>query len=561
VLRLSYVFSVIYYSKKDAFMMGFTSIRGRLRASYLVLLALLVLVVVLSVSRFQLLSGNIRSIVDENAALVELAGELNVNAESLASRLLLLFVLEERNARVAIYKEIDERNSNLDSSLEKMALLVQTPQDKAVVEGLKVQRQVYQDALQATVEALEFGELEEAKKLMAGSTRDELQVFLKQTSALSEYERSLMQAKQKEVLFESELAIWLTVGVGALAVLIGLIMSVLITRSIVNPLNYVMALLDNFAHGDLSQEITSTQKGEIGQLLDSVKRMRISLAGVIRQIDKSARTVVGAVGDIRSNVADVNQGANTQATMAYDVQQSVSELSNAANVMADHVSVSRNQAEAAHDLAKHGKQVITSAAKDITAVAAYIEETSHAVAELNKSATTVTEFVNSIRNVAEQTNLLALNASIEAARAGESGRGFAVVADEVRNLATNTAQVTASIDKVITTISSLSMQISNEMVQGQEKMRHGVAQIEEVVAPLSQLEADSANSLRSLDGLSQLAQQQAREAKDMAEHITRIVDVTVSNDQTSKRLSQLTDALSGAAEQTHEATSTFTLPT
>ena len=542
-------------------MLGFASICGRLRASYLVLLALLVLVVVLSVSRFQLLSGNIRSIVDENAALVELAGELNVNAESLASRLLLLFVLEERNARVAIYKEIDERNKSLDANLEKMALLVQTPKDKASIEGLKTQRKVYQAALQATVEALEFGELDDAKKLMAGTTRNELQTFLKQTSALSEYERNMMQERQKEVLSESELAIWLTVGVGILAVLIVLIMSVLISRSIVNPLNYIIALLDEFAHGDLSQDITSTQKGEIGQLLDSVKRMRISLAGVIDKIDKSAKTVVEATSEIRTNVADVNKGSNIQAVMASDIQGSVKELSNAAHVMADHVSVSRNQAEAAHDLAKHGKKVITSAVTDITAVAAYIEETSKAVAELNKSAMTVTEFVNSIRNVAEQTNLLALNASIEAARAGESGRGFAVVADEVRNLATNTAQVTSSIDKVITTISSLSLQISNEMVQGQEKMRHGVAQIEDVVAPLSQLEADSAESLESLDGLSQLAQQQAREANDIATHITRIVEVTVSNEQTSKRLSKLTDALSGAAEQTHEATSTFTLPT
>lgn len=545
-------------------MLGFASIRGRLRASYLVLLALLVFVVVLSVSRFQLLSGNIRSIVDENAALVELTGELNVNAESLASRLLLLFVLEERNARVAIYKEIDERNKSLDANLEKMALLVQTPKDKASIEGLKTQRKVYQAALQATVEALEFGELDDAKKLMAGTTRNELQTFLKQTSTLSEYERNMMQERQKEVLFESELAIWLTVGVGVLTVLIVLIvliMSVLISRSIVNPLNYVIALLDKFAHGDLSQDITSTQKGEIGQLLDSVKRMRISLAGVIDKIDKSAKTVVEAASEIRTNMTDVNKGSNIQAVMASDIQGSVKELSNAANVIADHVSVSRNQAEAAHDLAKHGKKVITSAATDITAVAAYIEETSKSVAELNKSAMTVTEFVNSIRNVAEQTNLLALNASIEAARAGESGRGFAVVADEVRNLATNTAQVTSSIDKVITTISSLSLQISNEMVQGQEKMRNGVAQIEDVVAPLSQLEADSAESLESLDGLSQLAQQQAREANDIAAHITRIVEVTVNNEQTSKRLSKLTDALSGAAEQTHEATSTFTLST
>lgn len=540
-------------------MLGITSIRGRLRASYLVLLALLVLMVALSVSRFQLLSGNIRSIVDENAALVELTGELNVNAESLASRLLLLFVLEERNARVAIYKEIDERNKSLDANLEKMAELVKMPEDKASVEGLKKQKKVYQAALQATVEALEFGELDEAKKLMAGTTRNELQTFLKQTSALSEQERNMMQERQKKVLSESELAIWLMVGVGLLAVLIGLVMSVLISRSIVNPLNYVIALLDKVARGDLSQDITSEQKGEIGQLLDSVKRMQVSLASVVMKIDTSAKTVVNAVYEIRTNVADVNQGSKTQSVMASDIQGSVSELSNAANVMADHVSISRNQAEAAHNLANHGKQVITAAATDITAVAAYIEETASAVAELNQSAMTVTEFVNSIRNVAEQTNLLALNASIEAARAGESGRGFAVVADEVRNLATNTAEVTASIDKVITTISSLSTQISNEMVHGQEKMRHGVAQIEDVVAPLSQLEADAAKSLESLDDLSQLAQQQAQEANDIAEHITRIVEVTVSNEETSKRLSKLTDALSGAAEQTHEATSTFTL--
>ena len=541
-------------------MLGFKSIRGRLRTSYSILLVMLVLVMVLAASRFQLLSHNIRGIVDENAALVELTGKLNVNAESLASRLLMLFVLEERDARVAIYKEIDERNKRLDDSLEKMAILVQTEKDQLIVTGLQTQRKVYQAALQSTVEALEFGELEDAKALMAGPTRNELQTFLTQVQALAERELEAMQTRQQEALSESDLAIWLIFGVGAFAIFIGVVMSVLITRSIVNPLNYVMALLDKFARGDLSQAISSDQKGEIGQLLDSVKRMRVSLASVIDKIDKSAKTVVGVVREIHVSVADVQQGSNTQAEMANDIQASVSELSNAAHIMADHVSVSRNQAEAAHDLAKHGKQVITSAATDITAVASYIEETSHAVAKLNQSASTVTDFVNSIRNIAEQTNLLALNASIEAARAGESGRGFAVVADEVRNLATNTAEVTASIDTVITTIGSLSVQISDEMVVGQEKMRQGVAQIEDVIAPLSQLEKDSAKSLESLDGLSQLAQQQAIEANEIAEHITRIVEVTASNEQTSKRLSKLTDTLSGAADQTDEATSTFTLP-
>ncbi|MBD5770761.1 methyl-accepting chemotaxis protein [Marinomonas colpomeniae] len=541
-------------------MLGFTTIRGRLTASYLVLLVFLLVVIGLSVTRFQMLSSNTRSIVDENAALVELTGELNVNAESLASRLLLLFVVEDRDARVAIYKEIDERNRNMDASLELMATLVTSEASKLNIENLQKQRVVYQAALQATVEAVEFGELIDAQMQMAGPTIDELQTFLAQTKALSERERKMMQTRQQQVLSDSELGILMIIGVGILALLIGTIMSVLITRSIVNPLRQVGNLLDCVARGDLSHTINLQQKGEIGKLVGSVKVMRASLVGVVNKIDSSAQTVVDAVSDIRTSVVNVQQGSDKQELMASDIQASVEELSTGVTTMAEHVAVSRNQAEAAHGLAKHGKQIINDAAKDITSVAAYIEETSNSVTKLKESAATVSDFVNDIRNVADQTNLLALNASIEAARAGEAGRGFAVVADEVRNLASNTAKVTESIDQVITSIADLSVRISDEMEQGQERMRHGVTQIENVVGPLTQLEEDSAVSLKSLDGLSELAQHQSSEANDIALHITQIVDVTVNNGQTSLHLTALTDALSGASEQTKQAIFTFTLP-
>lgn len=135
-----------------------------------------------------------------------------------------------------------------------------------------------------------------------------------------------------------------------------------------------------------------------------------------------------------------------------------------------------------------------------------------------------------------------------------------MVADEVRNLARNTAEVTESIDAVITSMTNLSVQVSDEMEQGQERMRHGVTQIENVVEPLTRLEKDSQESLKSLDGLSGLAQQQSLEANDIALRITKIVEVSVNNNQTSLRLTSLTDALTGAAEQTKQATSAFILP-
>ncbi|RDL45989.1 methyl-accepting chemotaxis protein [Marinomonas piezotolerans] len=538
----------------------FSSIRGRLQTSYFILLVLLIAVLTLSVSRFNILSNSIEEIVDENAALVELTGELNVNAESLASNLLLLFVLKEREDRINIYKTIDGLNKEMDQSLEAMLALVTSDKDKRAIENLKKQRAVYQEARQATLEAIEFGEEEEAKKLMAGRTQDELKNFLAQTSAMAEEQRSMMQTRQQTIISESYSATLMIIGVGVLALVVGLIMSQLITRSIVTPLKQVAGLLDRVAKGDLSQSIDIKQQGEIGQLVDSVKSMRTSLVAVITKIDSSAKTVVTSVDNISTSVVDMKSGSDKQESMANEIKESIGELSNGVKVITEHVGVSRNQAEAAHDLVKHGREAITGAVRDITSVAAYIEETSQSVVELKESATTVTEFVDNIRNIAEQTNLLALNASIEAARAGESGRGFAVVADEVRNLATNTADVTESIDQVITSIASLSVKISDEMVQGQEKMRQGVIQIENVVEPLNRLEIDAEKSLNSLDDLTKLAQQQEEEVNEIEGNVTHIVEVTINNAHTSQRLSQLTNDLTGAAEQTKEATSTFTLP-
>jgi methyl-accepting chemotaxis protein-1 (serine sensor receptor) len=208
-----------------------------------------------------------------------------------------------------------------------------------------------------------------------------------------------------------------------------------VRRSFIAPIARAVTFAGRIEQGDLTAEIQTRRRDEIGQLIDSLARMKEGLAGVVAQVRYSAEAVVAAAGRVSDGNADLSQRTEEQATSLEETAASMEQLAGAVKQNAE----SARQADA---LARDASGRAEAGGGEVGRVVS-------TMTEISDGAKRIADIISVIDSIAFQTNILALNAAVEAARAGEQGRGFAVVAAEVRSLAQRSAQAAKEIKDLI----------------------------------------------------------------------------------------------------------------
>jgi len=116
-----------------------------------------------------------------------------------------------------------------------------------------------------------------------------------------------------------------------------------------------------------------------------------------------------------------------------------------------------------------------------------VENIAHTILALSEQTQQIGEITDVVSSIAQQSKMLALNASIEAAKAGEAGKGFAVVAAEVKELAIQSQQSTAQVQKILQDIRRATDRAVMATEEGNRRVDAGVILVEKSGEMMKQL--------------------------------------------------------------------------
>ena len=532
-------------------------ISTRLTVSYATLLILLICISTLAITTLKRSSSFSEKLILNDVAQGILAADVQHLAQASAITLLLILNNENREERILLYKKMDAYNKQLDDILSEMTMDNDETLNPQLSNIVKLRAAYSKDFLE-TVDFVEW-DPESALKQFNQNTNTSLNNLL---SAIQNY----LSAQNKATLdsfqqtnSNSLQSINLMTGLSVAAVIIGILLAMFVSRSIVRPIRSAVVAANRMSKGDLRFEDDRLGKDEVSELTAAFAMMSSELSALVSTIHGSALQVQGSSLSLDSSVEQIAQVSNTQLEAVNSITDRVDHFTQQSTQAALTTNQAKDQAENAKQLAATGQQLIAKATQDFDVISDSIKSSVEAVETLKKRSVAVRDLVTTVSEIAKQTNLLALNAAIEAARAGESGRGFSVVADEVRNLASRTEIVTSEINTEMDAMDQETATSVQRIGRGREELEAGILLIGEMVEPLNALNEDAKASVEQLDLLQSAVSSQASDSEQISLEVQKIKQTAANNQGAIVEVSEITNSLGKTSQALEENVSKFSL--
>ena len=262
--------------------------------------------------------------------------------------------IRDIEAQIKTYREEGEKD------LKEYSELVSNEKDGKMFEEERRYFQSYFDSVQMVIEAENSNRVDDAVRL-----REQLiPIAVTATKALQDhidYNIQMGNDGQKSALATKASAVWMSIFIGGLLIVVLGSLGYVITRSLIRQLggepHYAMDIVTKIANGDLSVQV-AVKPGDTSSMLAAIKLMAERLVDVISEVRGSADALASASEEVNATAQSLAKGASIQAASVEETSASMEQMSASIVQNNENASVTDGMAQkSARDAVNGGEAV------------------------------------------------------------------------------------------------------------------------------------------------------------------------------------------------------------
>ncbi len=464
------------------------TLRQRILASFAVIIAIMLLMVVTSYSRLLSIQTSEETVRNDSIPGVYYSSMVrSAWVDSFVLTLQLVGSSTQRDLTSEDRKLYASYEERLNRELENYRGTIFDNQDRAEFDEFERLHQIYGKTLAQVLQLYENKEFEQAEALVSEQLAPVWASGRKQLNTLIDSNRSSATTASENIaqaVTAAKVSMLISL---AIAVLAAALCGFLLLQAIMSPMKRIVAILEVMRSGDLRSRLNLERKDEFGAVETGFNDMMTELTALVSQAQRSSVQVTTSVTEIAATSKQQQATATETAATTTEIGATSREIAATSRDLVRTMTEVTSAADQASILAGSGQQGLARMEETMHSVMGAADLVNAKLAILNEKAGNINQVVVTIVKVADQTNLLSLNAAIEAEKAGEYGRGFAVVATEVRRLADQTAVATYDIEQMVREIQSAVSAGVMGMDKFSEEVRRGMFEVTQVGEQLSQI--------------------------------------------------------------------------